>query len=132
MIAIEALLSLLVGATGLNSGAPGCIAAITQIPMGAVLSGQTVTFTDGTIISPTTHFISRTRNFGDGHVVTSSQPNASTLTHVYVNSTGRTMTVTVRLSERTGADACSQSTNVEVSPISIAPAPLTGTPSPRP
>jgi hypothetical protein len=103
----------------LDAGAPGCIAAITQVPMGAVLSGQTVTLTDGTIISPTTHFVSRTWTFGDGTVATSTQPSAKTATHVYVNRTRQTMTITVRLSERTGTDTCTTSVHVEVSPISI-------------
>lgn len=87
--------------------------------MGVAMSGETVTFTDGTLISPTTRFISRTWNFGDGTVATSSQPDARTVTHVYVNRTGRTVRVTIRLSERTADDACAQSIQVEISPISI-------------
>ena len=112
-----ALLSLVVFAvTGATlGGGPGCIAAITTSATGTVLSGQVVTFTDGSSISPLTRFVSRTWSFGDGSVEKSTNPNVLTVNHVYVNDSGREKDLTVRLIERTELSTCTTTTQLQVS-----------------
>jgi hypothetical protein len=99
-------------------GGPGCIAAITSFPSAPVQSGESITFTDGSIISPTTHFVSRTWSFGDGTTETSTDPNATSVTHAYVNRTGSAQRQTVRLTERTGTNGCTTQLQIEVEPAS--------------
>jgi len=103
----------------LPSSGPGCIAAVTAVPTGAVFSGQTVTFADGTLVNPLTRFLSRSWTFGDGSSVTSTQSAQLTATHAYVNRTGHTIALTARLSERTGLGSCTTTYAVTISPISI-------------
>lgn len=109
----------LVAALQLPSSGPGCIAAVTAVPTGAVFSGQIVTFTDGTLINPMTRFLSRSWSFGDASAVTSTQPAQLTATHAYINHTGHTTALTVRLTERTGLGSCTTTYAVAVSPMSI-------------
>jgi hypothetical protein len=97
-------------------GGPGCIAAITSVPSGPVQSGQSITFTDGTIVSPTTHFVSRSWSFGDGTTETSGDSNATSVTHAYQNHTGRTQLQRVRLTEHTGLSDCSAQVQIQVEP----------------
>lgn len=99
----------------LQSG-PGCIAAIISIPIGPIESGETVTFTDGSLISPTTKFLSRTWNFGDGAVLTSNKASETLATHTYFNAARASRTFTIRLSERTGQDSCAAVGRLEVTP----------------
>lgn len=114
-----AVVAALVAAVQLPPSAPGCIAALTVVPSGPVLSGQTLTFTDGTLINPSTHFVSRTWTFGDGTTSTSTEPQPLTVPHTYVNRTGRTEKITVRLVERTGLGTCSTSISFDVGASSI-------------
>ncbi|MGH7738063.1 MAG: PKD domain-containing protein [Candidatus Tyrphobacter sp.] len=101
-IAVIALLA----AVRLPISAPPCIAAVTVVPSTSIASGQTVTFTDGTLVNPATRFISRTWTFGDGSATTSTQVTTTDAVHTYVNRTGRTLDLTVRLTERTGLGTC--------------------------
>ncbi len=96
-------------------GGPGCIAAVTASPSTSLMSGQTVTFTDGSSISPVTRFVSRSWSFGDGSVEKSTNANATTATHVYMNTTGREENLTMRLTERTGLSTCTTSLQLQVS-----------------
>jgi hypothetical protein len=114
--AIAAFASFLLGLGPPLQQGPGCIAAVTAIPMGPVPSGQIVALTDGSIISPVTHFVSRTWDFGDGNSAQSVQPSDTTVTHAYVNATGQTRTFIVRLRERTGQGTCGTSLHVQVTP----------------
>lgn len=99
-------------------GGPGCIATIISVPTGSVQSNEAVTFTDGTIISPATHFISRTWSFGDGTTQQSNDASATSVTHSYVDRTEAPQRQTVRLTERTGLSACSTQVQIEVEPAS--------------
>lgn len=103
----------------LPPSAPGCIAAITSSVIGSALSGQTVSYTDGTVINPATHFLSREWSFGDGSSATSTHAADVTATHTYVNHTSSTERFTVRLVERTGLGSCATSVTVDVSPIAL-------------
>lgn len=98
------------------SGGPGCIAAITSNPNTPIASGESMSFTDGSIISPTTHFVSRTWSFGDGTTTTSGDPENTTVTHAYVNRSGRAQRPTVRLTEHTGTSECAAELQIEVEP----------------
>lgn len=103
----------LIGAT--LGGGPGCIAAVTASPGTTLMSGQTLTFTDGSSISPLTHFISRTWYFGDGTIATSTKQGEVTATHVYVNTSGREQDLTMRLTVRTGLSSCTTTASLQVS-----------------
>jgi hypothetical protein len=95
-------------------GGPGCIAAMTSVPAGPIASGETVTFTDGSIISPVTRFISRTWEFGDGATLKSATSGDSSVTHSYANRTGKTQLLTARLIVRTRLGDCSTSVQIVV------------------
>jgi PKD domain len=97
---------------------PGCIAALTKVPLGAAASGQVVTFTDGTIVSPMTRFVSRTWEFGDGTSATSTRAGDVSVTHSYENGTGRVESVTVRLAVKTALAPCSTALQFDVEPAS--------------
>jgi len=118
-MASAALALILAAAVLLPPSAPGCIAAMTVVPPGTVSSGQTVTFTDGTLVNPATRFLSRQWSFGDGSTAVSARADQVDATHAYVNRTARPMTVTVRLTERTGLGSCSTTASFTVSPQSM-------------
>jgi hypothetical protein len=115
-LSIAVLAAIALAATPPLEQGPGCIAAITAIPMGQVSSGQVVTLTDGSIISPTTHFVSRMWSFGDGDSATSTQASQATVTHEYVNVSNQTRVFVVRLVERAAAGTCATSLKIEVAP----------------
>ncbi len=100
-------------------GGPGCIAAVTASPSTSLMSGQTVTFTDGSSISPATHFVSRAWSFGDGAISKSTRADATTVTHVYVNTAGQEENLTMRLTVRTGLSTCTTSVPLQVSTESL-------------
>jgi len=112
-------LIVLLGALQLPNSAPGCIAAVTVMPTGPVLSGQTVTFTDGTLVNPSTRFLSRAWSFGDGTSVTSAQADQVAATHAYVNREAHSTAVTARLTERTGLGSCTTTVTLTISPSEI-------------
>lgn len=112
------LLAVAIAAVLPGSG-PGCIAAITAVPNGPLLSGQTVTFADGTLVNPSTRFVSRTWDFGDGATETSPQSQQMTVTHTYVNRTGHTEKITVHFTERTGFGTCATTLSFDVGAASL-------------
>lgn len=118
-MASAALALILAAAVLLPPSAPGCIAAMTIVPSGLVYSGQTLTFTDGTLVNPSTRFLSRQWSFGDGSGATSARADQVDATHTYVNRTTSAMSVTVRLTERTGLGSCSTTALLTVSPQSV-------------
>ncbi len=112
------LLSLVMLGASLGGG-PGCIAAVTASPSTEVMSGQTVTFTDGSSISPQTRFLSRTWSFGDGAISKSTNASETTATHVYVNGAGSDESLTLRLTVRTGRSSCTTTLQMQVSTESL-------------
>lgn len=118
IVSIAAFLPVPGGAAEPRTEGPGCIAAVTSVPIGQISSGETVTLTDGSVVSPTTRFLSRTWSFGDGDGATSTQAAATTVTHEYVNTSSQVRAFTVRLVVRTAAGTCTTSLHVQVAPAS--------------